>query len=154
MVGLEAGLSQVHIARSIGRSPSVVCREIARHRGPGGAHKAQDAGFTVHVRQIGVRGVPEAVAFSSPTASSEQDEDLPGLVLKRALPFGLRHVVLRAHVFEQIHVSSSLINNCWSSTTNPTRHEASRTTERRTSPGLVPRKRESLHFASSSNTSA
>ena len=33
MVGLEAGLSQVCIARSIGRSPSVVCREIARHMG-------------------------------------------------------------------------------------------------------------------------
>ena len=44
MVGLEAGLSQVHIARSIGRSTSVVCREIARHRGPGGVYQAQDAG--------------------------------------------------------------------------------------------------------------
>lgn len=33
MVGLEAGLSQVCVARSIGRSPSVVCREIARHTG-------------------------------------------------------------------------------------------------------------------------
>lgn len=43
MVGLEAGLSQVRIARSIGRNPSVVCREIAHHRGPGGAYKAQDA---------------------------------------------------------------------------------------------------------------
>ena len=32
MVGLEAGLSQVRIARSIGRSPSVVCREIVRHQ--------------------------------------------------------------------------------------------------------------------------
>ena len=31
MVGLEAGLSQVRIARSIGPSPSLVCREIARH---------------------------------------------------------------------------------------------------------------------------
>ena len=31
MVGLEAGLSQVRIARSIGPSPSVVCREIACH---------------------------------------------------------------------------------------------------------------------------
>ena len=43
MVGLEAGLSQVRIARSIGPSPSVVCREIARHLGPGGVYKAQDA---------------------------------------------------------------------------------------------------------------
>ena len=42
MVGLEAGLSQVHITRSIGSSPSVVCREIARHRCPGGVYKAQD----------------------------------------------------------------------------------------------------------------
>ena len=43
MVGLEAGLSQVCIARSIGPSPSVVCRDIARHLGPGGMYKAQDA---------------------------------------------------------------------------------------------------------------
>ena len=49
MVGLEAGLSQVRIARSIGRSPSVVCREIARHRGPGGVYKAQDAGRAAQV---------------------------------------------------------------------------------------------------------
>ena len=41
MVGLEAGLSQVCIARSIGPSPSVVCRDIARHLGPGGVYKAQ-----------------------------------------------------------------------------------------------------------------
>ena len=43
MVGLEAGLSQVCIARSIGPSPSVVCREIARRLGPSGVYKAQDA---------------------------------------------------------------------------------------------------------------
>ena len=43
MVGLEAALSQVCIARSIGPSPSVVCREITRHLGPGGVYKAQDA---------------------------------------------------------------------------------------------------------------
>ena len=49
MVGLEAGLSQVCIARSIGRSPSVVCREIARHRGPGGVYGAQDAGRAAQV---------------------------------------------------------------------------------------------------------
>ena len=29
MAGLEAGLSQTRIAHLIGRSPSVVCREIA-----------------------------------------------------------------------------------------------------------------------------
>ena len=33
MAGLEAGLSQTRIAHLIGRSPSVVCREIARHTG-------------------------------------------------------------------------------------------------------------------------
>ena len=43
MVGLEAGLSQMRITHSIGPSPSVVCREIARHLGPGGVYKAQDA---------------------------------------------------------------------------------------------------------------
>ena len=49
MVGLEAGLSQVRIARSIGCSPSVVCREITRHRGPGGVYKAQDPGRAAQV---------------------------------------------------------------------------------------------------------
>ena len=38
MAGLEAGLSQARIARLIGRSPSVVCCEIARHAGPDGAY--------------------------------------------------------------------------------------------------------------------
>ena len=42
MVGLEAALSQARIARSIGPSPSVVCREIARHLGPGCVYQAQD----------------------------------------------------------------------------------------------------------------
>ena len=42
MVGLEAGLSQVRITRRVGSSPSVACREIARHLGPGGVYKAQD----------------------------------------------------------------------------------------------------------------
>ena len=43
MAGLEAGLSQARIARLIGRSPSVVCREIARHAGPDGAYRAEEA---------------------------------------------------------------------------------------------------------------
>ena len=44
MAGLEAGLSQVCIAHLIGRSPSVVCREIARHTGPDGQYRAEEAG--------------------------------------------------------------------------------------------------------------
>ena len=44
MAGLEAGLSQVRIAHLIGRSPSVVCREIARHTGPDGEYRAEEAG--------------------------------------------------------------------------------------------------------------
>ena len=44
MAGVDAGLSQTRIAHLIGRSPSVVCREIACHRGPGGVYQAQDAG--------------------------------------------------------------------------------------------------------------
>ena len=44
MAGVNAGLSQTRIAHLIGCSPSVVCREIARHRGPGGVYQAQDAG--------------------------------------------------------------------------------------------------------------
>ena len=42
--GVGAGLSQVRIARLIGRSPSVVCREIARHTGPDGEYRAEEAG--------------------------------------------------------------------------------------------------------------
>ena len=42
MAGLEAGLSQARIARLIGRSPLVVCREIARHAGPAGAYRAEE----------------------------------------------------------------------------------------------------------------
>lgn len=44
VVGLEEGLSPVRIARSIGRSPSVVCRQIASHRGPDGVYQAAYAG--------------------------------------------------------------------------------------------------------------
>ena len=44
MAGVDAGLSQVRIARSIGRSPSVVCREIARHTGPDRVYRAEAAG--------------------------------------------------------------------------------------------------------------
>ena len=33
MAGVNAGLSQTRIAHLIGRSPSVVCRQIARHTG-------------------------------------------------------------------------------------------------------------------------
>ena len=44
MAGLEAGLSQTRIAHLIGRSPSVVCREIARHTGPDGQYRAEEAG--------------------------------------------------------------------------------------------------------------
>ena len=42
--GVVAGLSQVRIAHLIGRSPSVVCREIARHAGPDGQYRAEEAG--------------------------------------------------------------------------------------------------------------
>ena len=44
MAGVDAGLSQVRIAHLIGRSPSVVCREIARHTGPDGQYPAEEAG--------------------------------------------------------------------------------------------------------------
>ena len=48
MAGVNAGLSQVCIAHLIGRSPSVVCREIARHTGPDGEYRAEEAGKAVH----------------------------------------------------------------------------------------------------------
>ena len=43
MAGMNAGLSQVRIAHLIGRSPSVVCREIARHTGPDRQYRAEEA---------------------------------------------------------------------------------------------------------------
>lgn len=57
IVGLKAGLPQVRIARSIGSSPSVVCREITRHRCPGGVYKAQDAD-----RAAGCQATPQEAA--------------------------------------------------------------------------------------------
>ena len=44
MAGVNAGLSQTRIAHLIGRSPSVVCREIARHTDPDGVYRAEEAG--------------------------------------------------------------------------------------------------------------
>ena len=44
MAGMNVGLSQVCIAYLIGRSPSVVCRKIARHTGPDGQYRAEEAG--------------------------------------------------------------------------------------------------------------
>ena len=43
MAGVDAGLSQTRIAHLIGRSP-LVCREIARHTGPDGQYRAEEAG--------------------------------------------------------------------------------------------------------------
>ena len=43
MAGMNAGLSQVRIAHLIERSPSVVCREIARHTGSDGQYRAEEA---------------------------------------------------------------------------------------------------------------
>ena len=44
MAGVNVGLSQTRIAHLIGSSPSVVCREIARHTGPDGQYRAEEAG--------------------------------------------------------------------------------------------------------------
>ena len=43
MAGVNVGLSKTRIAHMIGRSPSVVCREIARHTGPDGQYRAEEA---------------------------------------------------------------------------------------------------------------
>ena len=43
MAGGNVGLSKTRIAHLIGRSPSVVCREIARHTGPDGQYRAEEA---------------------------------------------------------------------------------------------------------------
>ena len=44
MVGVNASLFQVRIAHLIGRSPSAVCHEVARHTGPDGEYRAEEAG--------------------------------------------------------------------------------------------------------------
>ena len=44
MAGVDAGLSKSRIAHLIGRSPSVVCREIVRHMGPDGQYRAEEVG--------------------------------------------------------------------------------------------------------------
>ena len=49
MAGVDVGLSKTRIAHLIGRSPSVVCREIARHTGPDGQYRAEEAGKAVRV---------------------------------------------------------------------------------------------------------
>ncbi len=72
--------------------------------------RVQCAGMAVHIRNEVVRDVPESVPLAGPATAGKQEEDLPGLLLKCALPFGLRHVVLRTHVFEQVHMPSSSID--------------------------------------------
>ena len=52
MAGVDAGLSQVRIAHLIGRSPSVVCREIARHTGPDGQYRADEAGKAARANKL------------------------------------------------------------------------------------------------------
>ena len=54
----------------------------------------------------------------------------------------LRHIVLRAHVFEQIHVSSSLIRGCRFVTTHPYSTTSIATAGSTRHPGLVPRIRD------------
>ena len=41
---MEAGLPYSHIAHLTGRSPSVVCREIARHADPDAELRAEEVG--------------------------------------------------------------------------------------------------------------
>lgn len=43
MAGVNVGLSKTCIAHLIGRSPSVVCREIARHTGLDGEFRVEEA---------------------------------------------------------------------------------------------------------------
>ena len=55
MAGVDAGLPQVRIAHLIGRSPSVVCREIARHTGPDGKYRAEEAGKAARAASAALR---------------------------------------------------------------------------------------------------
>ena len=58
MAGVDAGLSQVRIAHLIGRSPSVVCREIARHTGPDGQYRAEEADKAARAGQASPEEAP------------------------------------------------------------------------------------------------
>ena len=80
----------------------------------------QCAGLAVHIRNEVVRDVPESVPLAGPATAGEQNKNFPSILLEGTFPFLLRDGVLRAHVFEQIHVSSSLIQGCRFATTNPT----------------------------------
>ena len=48
MAGVDAGLSQVRIAHLIGRSSSVVCRQIVCHTGPDRVYRVEEAGKAAH----------------------------------------------------------------------------------------------------------
>ena len=52
--------------------------------------RVQCAGLAVRISNEVVRDIPESVPLAGPATAGEQDEDLPGLVLKGAFPFGLR----------------------------------------------------------------
>lgn len=44
MAEVNAGSPKTHTVHLIGRSPSVVCPQIARHTGPDGQYRAEEAG--------------------------------------------------------------------------------------------------------------
>jgi IS30 family transposase len=50
-VGLMCGCSYAQIGRMIGRNKSVICREVARHRGPDGSYWAPVAHRAAHERR-------------------------------------------------------------------------------------------------------
>ena len=58
MAGVNVGLSKTRIAHLIGRSPSVLCREIARHTGPDGQYRAEEAGKAARAGQASPEEAP------------------------------------------------------------------------------------------------
>ena len=58
MAGVNVGLSKTRIAHMIGRSPSVVCREIARHTGPDGQYRAEEADKAARAGQASPEEAP------------------------------------------------------------------------------------------------
>ena len=70
----------------------------------------QSTGLTLHVRKKINGNFPKSVPLIGPLSLSKDNKNLAVGILKSALPFGLSHIVLRTHVFEQIHVPSSSID--------------------------------------------
>lgn len=118
MAGVDAGLSQVRIAHLIGRSPSVVCREIARHTGPDGQYRADEAGKAARAarhrpkkRLATARALykkPGLLVLDEPTASVDAVSEKAMFEALTAIDYQLT-ILLVAHRFTTICHAEKII---------------------------------------------